>query len=327
MAVFTPLTLDEASRITCAHDLGPTEHITPIPAGSVNSNFFVEGAFGRRFLRIYEEQERDGVAYEWALLEHLDAAGLPIPRRVSGTEPGAERVAGKPTALFELVFGEEVCQRMVTPARAAAVGAFLGRTHRAQESFSIRREGRFQRADLRRRLDEAERAHDPSLTAPIASLRVTLDELDRSEPDGLPTGVIHGDLFRDNVRFEATDGVVGDAIVAAVDWESASDGVLAYDLMVAMLAWSFGDDFDFDLARAMVRAYDAVRPLEPAEWMALRALAIGASARFAVTRITDFHLRQGVGDRTHKDFRRFTARIEALRGLDADALATALGRP
>src|SRR5690606_27378997 len=136
MAVFTPLTLDEASRITRAHGLGPTEHIIPIPAGSVNSNFFVEGPFGRRFLRIYEEQECDGVAYEWALLEHLDAAGLPIPRRVRGTEPGAQRVAGKPTALFELVFGEEICQRMVTPARTAAVGAFLARTHRAQESFS-----------------------------------------------------------------------------------------------------------------------------------------------------------------------------------------------
>ncbi len=320
MAVFTPLSLEEASRVTRAHGLGPTTSIVPIPAGSVNSNFFVEGAFGRRFLRIYEEQGEDGVAYEWALLEHLERADLPVPSRVRGTEPGQERVAGKPTALFELVGGEDVCQRLVTPAKARAVGALLGATHRATESFPIRREGRFRRADLRRRLDEAAAHGRPELVAPIATLRDVCDEVDRIEPPGLPRGVIHGDLFRDNVRFE------GDRIVAAIDWESASDGVLVYDLMVTMLAWSYGDAFEWPIARAMVSAYDEARPLRPEEWDALRPVAMGACARFATTRITDFHLKQGVGERTHKDFQRFLARLDAVRRMDAAELAEALGR-
>ncbi len=320
MAVFTPLSLDDASRITLAHGLGPTTGIVPIPAGSVNSNFFVEGTFGQRFLRIYEEQAEDGVEYEWALLEHLARAGLPVPRRVPGTAPGAERVAGKPTALFELVGGADVCQRLVTDAKARAVGAFLGATHRATETFPIRREGRFRRADLRVRLDHAASHGRPELEAPIALLRAVCDEVDREEPADLPRGVIHGDLFRDNVRFE------GDRIVAAIDWESASDGVLVYDLVVTMLAWTYGDAFEWPLARAMVSAYDAVRPLAPAEWAALRIVAMGACARFATTRITDFHLKQGVGERTHKDFRRFLARLDAIRGTSAEDLAAALGR-
>lgn len=320
MAVFTPLSLDDASRITRAHGLGPTTSIVPIPAGSVNSNFFVEGAFGKRFMRIYEEQREDGVAYEWALLQHLEEAGLPVPRRIRGTEPGQERVAGKPTALFELVGGSEICQRLVSPSRAAAVGELLGRAHLATTNFPLRREGRFRRADLRARLDWAEAHGRPELEEPIALLREVCDEVDRIEPPDLPRGVIHGDLFRDNVRFE------GERIVAAIDWESASDGVLVYDLMVTMLAWSYGDTFEWPFARALVSAYDAARPLTRAEWDALRSVAMGACARFATTRITDFHLKEGVGERMHKDFRRFLERLEAVRQMSAADLATALGR-
>jgi homoserine kinase type II len=320
MAVFTPLSSDAASRITEAHGLGPTTTITPIPAGSVNSNFFVSGAFGRRFLRIYEEQDVDGVAYEWALLDHLAAAGLPVPRRVAGTGPGQERIEGKPTALFELVGGDELCQRLVTPARAAAIGEFLARVHLAQRSFPIRREGRFRRADLRRRLDDAEAHGRPELEAPIARLRAACDELDRDEPRDLPRGVIHGDLFRDNARYE------GDRVVAVIDWESASDGVFAYDLMVTTLAFTYDDRFEWPLARALVGAYDAGRPLSDEEWRGLRLVAMGAAARFAVTRITDFHLREGVGERVHKDYRRFLARLDALAAMSADELAARLGR-
>jgi homoserine kinase type II len=320
MAVFTPLSLDAASRITEAHGLGPSTSITPIPAGSVNSNFFVEGAYGRRFLRIYEEQGTDGVAYEWALLDHLASAGLPVARRVPGTAPGEVEVSGKPTALFELVFGDELCQRLVTEARAAAMGAFLARLHLAQRSFPIRREGRFRRADLRRRLDEAEAHGRAELAEPIARLREACDALDRDEPKDLPRGVIHGDLFRDNARYE------GDRVVAVIDWESASDGVFAYDLMVTTLAFTYGDAFEWDLARALVRAYDALRPLEEAEWLGLRRVAMGAAARFAITRITDFHLREGVGERVHKDVRRFLARFDALSTLRDEELASLLGR-
>ena len=319
MAVFTELTLSDASSVTEAHGLGPTTSLEPIAAGSVNTNYFAVGDFGKRFLRVYEEQDASGVAYEWALLEHLETAGIPVPRRVRGPGPGVVLVAGKPTALFELVHGRELKQREVTERAASEVGRALGRTHRAVADYGWRREGRFRRSDLRTRLDYAESQSRPELFEPIATLRRVLDELDRDEPVGLPTGVTHGDLFRDNVRFE------GDSIAALIDWESAADSVLLYDLAVTMLAWCYGDAFEWDLARAMVRAYDAERPLTDAEWLAFRFHARAASARFATTRITDFHLRSGgVGERTHRDFRRFLARLDAVSSLDAAAFAERL---
>lgn len=319
MAVFTHVSVEDASRVTDAHGLGPATSVIPIAAGSVNTNYFVEGAFGRRFLRVYEEQDTTGVAYEWALLAHLRAEGLEVPSVVVGTEPGAVLVAGKPTALFELVEGEEVCQRLVTPARAAAVGSFLGRLHRAQASFGWRREGRFRRSDLRTRLAFASEQKRHELDQPIARLHALLDVLDATEPKDLPRGVTHGDLFRDNVRFD------GERIHAAIDWESAADGVLAYDLMVTVLAWCFGDALDYTLASAMVRAYHGERPLEPSEWQALRYLGIAVCARFATTRITDFHLRTPVGETPKRLFQRFFQRMDEIERETAETFAERLG--
>jgi homoserine kinase type II len=319
MAVYTELTEVDAARIAAAHDLGVLREITPIAAGSVNSNYFVETDRGRWFVRIYEEQESDGVAYEWRLLAHLQSRRLPVPERVAGPAPGALRVEGKPTAVFAVVRGTESCQAAVTRERAAAVGAFLGRVHLATDDFAERRAGRFTKADVRARLDEAEAHRRPELTGSIDGVRSALDEVDAHLPADLPSGVIHGDLFRDNVRFDDS------AIVAAMDWESASDGTRVYDLAVTLLAWCFGDDLDLGLAATMCRAYDEKRPLAEVERASLRLSLMAAAARFTATRITDYYLRgDRGGSRVMKDYRRFSARLDRVRAFDAATLAVEL---
>jgi homoserine kinase type II len=317
LAVYTSLSLADASRVTEAHGLGQATRITPIPAGSVNTNYFVEGTFGKLFLRIYEEQDESGVAYEWALLDHLAGHGVPLPRRTPGTTPGEIRVAGKPTALFEVVGGEELCHRLIGTAHLAAVGETLAGIHRAGEDFAWKKPGRFERKNVLERLDAADRAARPELLAPVEKLRATLSELERSPARELPRGVIHGDLFRDNVRFE------GSRIAAVLDWESASDGIWLYDLVVVFLAWCYGDDFELELARALFASYERVRPLEPVEWDALYDVAREAAVRFSATRITDFHLRGGEG-RVMRDYRRFVARLEAIEAMGPEGLRRAL---
>lgn len=319
MAVYTSISLADASRITQAHGLGAATALMPIAAGSVNTNYFVHGPFGKLFLRVYEEQEAQGVEYEWALLDHLDARGIPLPRRVRGPQPGEVRVAGKPTALFEVVGGEELCFRLVEPRHLASVGDVLARIHLAGRDFPWRRAGRFQRKNIAERLDDAARANRPELEAPIHELRATLARLEATPERPLPRGVIHGDLFRDNVRFEGTE------IAAVLDWESASDGVLLYDLVVVFLAWCYGDDLDFERGRALFDAYQAVRPLEAVEWEALFDVAVEAAVRFSATRITDFHLRGDDGSRVMKDYRRFLARLAALEALGPEGLRSKLG--
>ena len=315
MAVFTTVAEDEVARICAAHGLGSVRGLEPVPAGTVNSNYFVETEAGRRFLRVYEEQGPEGVAYEAALLRYMAGAGLAVPRRVEG--PSAT-IAGKPVGIFEVVAGVESCQRGVTEVRAGAVGAWLAGAHVVLEGFSERRAGRFSLADVEARLEQVARAARADLADAVARLRDVLAEVRREWPSDAPSGVIHGDLFRDNVRWE------GDRIVAVIDWESASDGLWVYDVMVAVLAWCFDDRMRWDLARALVRGYDAVRPLAPVERRALRIAGLAAAARFTTTRLTDIELRPAIGPRTHKDYRRFLARLEAVAALSAEEVEAKL---
>ncbi len=316
MALYTPLPLAEADAITRAHGLGPARAVHPILAGSVNSNFFLD-ADRRVFARIYEEQETDGVAYEWALLDHLGGAGLPVPRRVLGPAPGQLRVAGKPVGVFEAMGGEESCQAGVTEARIAALGRFLAESHAAGATFPTRREGRFGLATLRPRLEALEAAGHADLADVLPVLRESLDEIDAGWDATLPGGVVHGDLFRDNVRWE------GDRIVGALDWESAADGTYVYDLAVCALSWCYGAAFEPNLLAGLGRAYHAARPLEPREKAALRLALMAGAVRFTLTRITDYHLRKG-SQQVFKDYRRFVDRLLAVRSMDDAAEALGL---
>ncbi|MEO0324465.1 MAG: homoserine kinase [Myxococcota bacterium] len=319
MALLTPLPAADATRLAAAHGLGAVTEVTPIAGGSVNSNFFLDmarpGGPSRVFLRVYEEQDTDGVAFEWALLKHLEDHGVPVPARLRGPRPGELRVAGKPVALFALAAGRPSCQGAVTAARARAVGAFLGRAHRVTRSFGWRRRSRFEPASLRTRIAAIRarlaRDPDPAVSAALPRLEA---ELDRAAPSALPGGVVHGDLFRDNVFFE------GDALVAAIDWESAALGSYAYDVAVTLLAWCYGDDLDLGLVAALLGGYAAVRRPSSLERHALEGACRAAATRFAITRITDFHFRRGSGQ-VQKAFQRFVDRLDAIDALPADALA------
>jgi homoserine kinase type II len=301
-----------------AHGLGNCLSVQPIPAGTVNSNYFLDTDSGRVFVRIYEQQDTDGVAYEWQLLDHLIERGVPVPPRVHGPGPGEVRVGGKPVALFRAVSGEDLCQARVTPERCKAVGTALARASRAGQDFPVIREGRFKLSDVSRLLAQASAAARPEIASELAQLKALNAELDANIPKGLGRGVVHGDLFRDNVLWQ------GQELVALLDWESASDGIVIYDLAVTLLAWCCGDTFDFTLARAMVDGYRSERDIPANEWVGLWWMMRLGCLRFATTRITDVYLR-GTYPEGYKSFRRFLLRLACVEAHTPEQLAGLLG--
>jgi homoserine kinase type II len=322
MATFTHLSLDDAQRIAEAHALPPVEKVVPVAAGTVNSNYFLVTSRGRFFVRLYEQQEVEGVAYEWRLLSHLGAEGVSVPARAEGPMPGELRVHGRPVAVFAEVKGEDLCQARVDAPRLLCVGQALGRAHRAGLGFDTLREGRFRLEDVARLLDRAEQAARPELSGAIQRLRALHAEVGAALAGPfaeLPRGVIHGDLFRDNVLWQGPD------IVALLDWESASHGVLAYDVAVTLLAWCCGDRLDFTLGRALVDGYRRERALSALEWQGLWWTMRLACLRFATTRITDIYLK-GTYPEGYKRYQRFLERLDAVEALTADELAETLGR-
>jgi homoserine kinase type II len=321
MAVLTAITANDARVLLEQYGVADFRGIEGIPAGSVNSNFALEAGPRRIFLRIYEEQDRTGAEGETAMLERLATAGVPTPpplRRADGTHVSTLR--GKPAALFPWREGAMRCQAGVTSDDALRVGEALARVHLAGAS-ERRDKGRFRLADLVLRLNRIEASGDGVFTPIVPSLREALRLADAARDPRLPRGLTHGDLFRDNVLWK-TDGQVA----ALLDFESACDGTYAYDLMVTVLAWCVGDDFDGHLGRAMTAGYDRVRPLSEQERRGLWAEASFGALRFTITRITDYAMRtEAEGPRVVKDWRRFMMRFEKLRTLGADGFRERIG--
>jgi homoserine kinase type II len=325
MAVLTPLPLPSAQALGARWGLDVT-HARGIPAGSVNSSYEIGLAGGGRvFLRIYEEQTLTSASFEAGMLDHLAERGVATPRPLplaGGDGEARGFVAeheGKPVAVFPWVDGEVLCQGRVTPERARRVGEALGRVHRAGASLEGAPPSRFGLADLAARLTSLadplrSLPEDVAAVLPDLAARVARHEAEPPLPEG---ALIHGDLFRDNVLWQGED------IVALIDFESASRGSLAFDLMVTVLAWCFGDDLDLDLSRAMVAGYRAALEIPAEERARLHDAARLAATRFAITRITDFELRRGSG--VYKDYRRFLARLAAVERFGAADFPDALG--
>jgi len=318
MATLTPLALEHAQAIGSLFGMDVVS-TNGIQAGSVNSNYKLELAGGGLvFLRIYEEQRAETASLEARMLEHLSTRGVPTPRPIERKDGAllAEH-QGKPVILFPWVDGETLCQRLVTPERMSRVGEALAQVHVAGASYEGAPASRFSEADLEARLESLPWSTlDAELRGAATELRRRLRERPPRAPESLR--VIHADLFRDNVLWQ------DDAIAALLDFESASRGSAAFDLGVTLLAWCFTDDLDRDLARALMRGYCGVRPLDDEDRAHLFSEASFAALRFAITRITDFELRPR-GSGVYKDYRRFLGRGRALDRLGPEGLLTFLG--
>ena len=305
MATFTKLETSDVRALLESYNLPELQGVSGIPAGSVNSNFEVALGGARLFLRVYEEQAFDGADAETRLIAALAARGVKTPPPVARKDGGlVSEVRGKPAALFPWQLGGMRCQESVSPEDAERVGEALARIHVAGEGLP-RGEGRFRPADLEVRLERIAAATDPSLAANDAPLRASLARWNAARR-ALPRGLVHGDLFRDNVLW-TEDGEIS----ALLDFESASDGVLAYDLMVTILAWCVTDDLELELAQAIARGYSRVRPLSADEKRGLLGEGCLAAIRFSVTRITDYAMRGGE-ERVMKDYKRFLMRLAKL---------------
>ena len=314
MAEWRTLAADDIRAILRSFGVGAYQTHRPIPVGTINTNVRVETGAETLFLRVNEGKSRDDVAREAAIVAHAAARGVPTPAplRASTGDPFLLWPHGDTTqivSLFPWVPGRTLQRAEVTPAHAAAAGAALAHLHRAGADFGDHRPGRYEPDEIDRRLARFKGLSRPELAGAIAILVPELERLARERVADVPLGLIHGDLFIDNVLY-ADDG----PLTALLDFEQASWGRLVYDLAVTTLAFGFGrDDFRPELTRALLDAYSTVRPPTAAERAAFGAELRFAACRFAVTRITDVHLKQGPGAPPGKRFQRYLDRLAAVK--------------
>lgn len=315
MGVFTALGEAELVGLAAEFELGAVTEFRSIAAGTINSNYELTAAGNRYFMRINEGKAEVDVAWEARLVSALASAGVhtPPPLIAKSGMPYAAIVSSagrKWASVFPWRNGSHIAAEAVTTAHAEQFGAALAELHVAGLALppAWRRGSIYDQDHLVTRFERCARVDDKALTRAIAILREELAVArDAAATRRAAThGMIHGDLFRDNVLWD------GDRISAILDFEQASGGSLVYDLAVCINDWCWTTFPRFDLAAALVGGYARVRPLTPADRAALPIEVRAAAARFTLTRVTDVYLARV--DNPDKDFRAFLARCEAWRG-------------
>jgi homoserine kinase type II len=310
------MTLDAAGHIGREFGLDVT-HVEALRVGSVNSNFRFRTRSGESFFaRVYEEQGAAGAAAELRMLSELQRLGVPTAAPLPRLDGGyAASHQGKPVGVVPWIEGEILCLGRITAAVAERLGRALAEVHGASSSLREIPAGRFGLSALVGRLDAIERATQ-RFDVDVAFIRERLARYAAVPSGALPRGLIHGDLFRDNALWRRVGKASPEELelVALIDFESASNGIFAYDLMVCMHAWCYGSKFDQKLMAALIDGYCSVRALQRDEFLALRAQGALAALRFATTRITDFSMRAAPGEAPARDYRRFLARLAAIEG-------------
>jgi homoserine kinase type II len=309
MALFRTLIDDDVNQILRAFGAPPVVAHAPIAVGTINTNVRVDTTQGRLFLRINEGKSLDDVQREAAIVAHLAQRGVPTPAPLRATDgqPFA-RWQGQLVSLFPWLSGRTLTRAELAPSHARAVGGALAALHLAGADYADRRPGRYEPPEIDRRLATVAAARRADLADAVAILGPELAALKHERRADLPSGLIHGDLFIDNVMYD------GPALSALIDFEQAAWGRLAYDLAVTVLAFGYGrDDFRPEIVAALFAGYTAVRSPSPEERAAFAAELRFAACRFAVTRITDVHLRRREGAAPGKDYRRYLARLASVK--------------
>jgi homoserine kinase type II len=284
MAVYTEVPRDELERHVAAFGLGRLRDVVGIQEGVENSNFRLETEHGRYILTLYEKRtKREDLPFFLGLMDHLAARGVVCPLPVHAPDGRVlGELAGRPAAIVTFLNG--AWPRQPTAVHCAGVGRALAVMHRAGEGFALRRTnalGPDGWSDLFARF-----AHDADAIAPGMRTAIAdeLALLGAVWPRDLPAGVIHADLFPDNVFF------VGDEVSGLIDFYFACNDLYAYDVAVCLNAWCFDAGHTYDVAkgRALLAAYESVRPLTLHERVSMPTLCRGAALRFLLTRAHDW---------------------------------------
>lgn len=284
MAVYTEVTDEDLQTFLAAYDLGPVLSLKGIAEGVENSNYLLRTERGSYILTLYEKRvNEDDLPFFLGLMEHLSRHGITCPQPVK-TRAGAAlgRIADRPAVI--VTFLEGMWIRRPSALHCEQVGEALARLHEAGRHFPMRRANALS-VDGWASLFQGSRDRADTIAPGLAALVAQeLDHLARVWPVDLPTGIIHADLFPDNVFF------LRERLSGLIDFYFACTDALAYDAAICLNAWCFEQDASFNVTKgqAFLAGYSRVRPFTPGEVAALPLLARGAALRFLLTRLTDW---------------------------------------
>ena len=282
MSVYTTVTEAELTIWLGDYSLGKLLDLQGIASGIENTNYFVTTSNGRFVLTLFEKLSADELPFYLNLMAHLARHGIPCPAPVANRHNQFLGVLNdKPACIVSRLTGKSTAAP--NPVQCAAMGAMLGQMHIAGMSFS-------------QVMPNPRGAAWRSTTAPLVRPFVSDEQADLLEIEialhaqqdllPLPQGLIHADLFRDNVL------LIDDCIGGLIDFYFACTDALLYDVAITVNDWCMNADGRLDLERtqSFLRAYHSVRPFEASEQAGWSLMLRLAALRFWLSRLFDLHL-------------------------------------
>jgi homoserine kinase type II len=284
MAVYTDVSDEELQRFLADYDIGTLLAYKGIAEGVENSNFLLHTTGGFFILTLYEKRVAAGdLPFFLSLIEYLAARGLTCPQPIRSRAGQARGcLANRPAAIFTFLDGMWI--RRPNVRHCGAVGDALAKLHLAGADFAMTRRNALSLEGWRALFDSAQGRADTLQKGLARAIGSELAFLEREWPRDLPQGIIHADLFPDNVFF------LGDRLSGLIDFYFACTDALAYDVAICLNAWCFEFDHSYNITkgRALLKAYMRSRELTAREIAALPILCRGAAMRFLLTRLVDW---------------------------------------
>ncbi|MBM3512829.1 MAG: homoserine kinase [Alphaproteobacteria bacterium] len=316
MAVYTEVSDEDLNDFIANYDLGDVVSCKGIAEGVENSNYLLQTTKGSYILTLYERRVKPAdLPFFLALTEHLAQRGVKCPLPIHGRDGATLRtLCGRPAAVISFLSG--LWPRKVAPRHCAELGKALAGLHLAGRDFKQRRANDLSVDGWRRLHGQIAAADAEKIQSGLHELiGAEIDDLAAQWPKALPEGVIHADLFPDNVFF------MGETCSGLIDFYFACTDFLAYDIAVCLNAWCFEPNGAFNATKGqkLLGAYQAARPLAADEKVALPLLARGAAMRFLLTRLYDWVNTPAGALVKPKDPREYLKKLNFHRGISSAA--------
>jgi len=283
MAVYTDVSFEELEALLRDYDVGQPLSFKGIAEGVENSNFYLQTDRGAFFLTLYEKRVSEAdLPFFLGLMEHLAARGIACPQPIRRRDGGQwSTLNGRPAALVTFLNGLSL--KRPDAVHCAAAGAALARMHAAGADFALARPNALGPEGWGELVAKTAEGADGIETGLRELIAGSHSEIVAQWPAQLPRGVIHADLFPDNVLF------MNASVSGLIDFYFACNDAYAYDLAVMLNAWCFESDGGFNVTKSasLIGAYRRERELSAAEIAALPVLSAGAALRFLLTRLYD----------------------------------------
>lgn len=310
MAVYTQLSNEQIAELLQHYGIGTLDYALGIAQGVENSNYLIgtrgaEASEHKYILTLYEKRVKEAeLPFFLGLMQHLATHGITCPQPIARRDGGfLSEVAGKKAAIVSFIVGKS--RSVLRPEHCGGVGAMCAKLHVAAADFEGTRANALSlagwktlAAKIAPRLDEVQHGLQQLV-------QHELEFLEANWPKNLPRGVVHADLFPDNVFF------LDDAVSGVIDFYFACTEAYAYDLAITLNSWCFdGRECNLTKARQLVNQYQKLRALSDAEKQAFPVLLRGAALRFLLTRAHDLLHHEKSALVTPKDPLEYVAKLK-----------------